>query len=78
MQEEGEDVLHQLELGPSKFQLVGSELLIMFSSRFNLPQVVMCENLRCDWPFKDVNGSVILKKVEFSFLAYLLIHNHEN
>ena len=23
----------------------------------------MCENLKCDWPFKDVNGSIILGKV---------------
>jgi len=35
-----------------------------FFINLNLDQVVMCENLKCDWPFKDINGSIILGKVD--------------
>ena len=30
----------------------------------NLDQVVMCENFKCDWPFKDANCNIVLGKVD--------------
>ena len=29
----------------------------------------MCENVICDWPFKDVNGSIIVGKVKILFVS---------
>ena len=63
MHEEGEGVLHQLGLGPSKFQLQLHYFVLVCLLKFFV-QVVMCENVMCDWPFKDINGiSIIPGKV---------------
>jgi len=35
-----------------------------FYINLNLDQVVMCESLSCNWPFKGTNGSIIPGKVE--------------
>jgi len=35
-----------------------------FYINLNLDQVVMCESLSCNWPFKDTNGSIIPGKVK--------------
>ena len=44
-------------IGPYCFhQIAGNNVLLSV-------QVVMCENVKCDWPFKDINGSIILGKV---------------
>ena len=43
-------------------------------SNFFVFQVVMCESLSCNWPFKGTNGSIIPGKVEvFSCANYLLL-----
>jgi len=48
---------------PKKCPKCGAKVKTFYIN-LNLDQVVMCESLSCNWPFKGTNGSIIPGKVE--------------